>query len=126
MGLDDRKRLFNLVDDNRGQTLVRLVQQQHFDVAAQCACDGEHLLLPTRQSCTFLLFALAQTGEQLIDTLQRPADGRRDLCELEVFLNRKARNDAAVLWHKGQASGRGLIAFHLVQRFVVKPDFAFT
>jgi hypothetical protein len=58
----------------------------------------------------------------LIDPLDRPALGLCNLRQLQVLLNREARNDAAVLWHQADPVLSGLKALHLMQRLVVEPN----
>ncbi len=73
---------------------------------AKRAGDGQHLLFAARQRHAVLLAAFAQAGEQLVDPLQRPADRRGDLGELQVFLDRQAGDDPPVLGHQRDARDR--------------------
>ena len=49
---------------------------------------------------------------------------RRDLRQLQVFLDRQSLDDAPVFRHQADTVARRLVRFHLVQRLVIEPDFA--
>ncbi len=80
-------------------------------------------MLSTGKGYALLRAALAKAGKEVVKTLKRPANRRRDLRKLQVFFDRQAWNDAAIFGNQTQASNRSFIAFHVVKRLVIEPDF---
>src|SRR3954452_8142536 len=62
-GLDDAA---DLLHDDRGQPLGRLVEQQQFRAGAQDAADRQHLLLAARQFGALAAPPLAQIGKYFV------------------------------------------------------------
>ena len=67
--------------------------------------------------------AFPKPWEQIIDAVERPAQRRGDLGQLQVFFDRQPRDDTAILGHKGKASLADLMGAHGMQRLVIKPNF---
>ena len=72
-GLEPPDRRADLLDDDRGQPLGRLVQQQQAGAGAQDAADGQHLLLAAGELGALAPPPLPQVREQLEDRLERRA-----------------------------------------------------
>lgn len=65
--LDKTQGFFDLVDNNRGEPLIWLVQQQDLDLARQCAGDRQHLLFAARQGDALLFAAFLKAGKQIVN-----------------------------------------------------------
>ena len=66
------------LDNDRGQALERLVQQQQPRVQHQRPADCEHLLLSTGQLDTEVAFAFGEPRKKLVDAHRCPRPGTRD------------------------------------------------
>ena len=93
----------DLLDDDRGEPLGRLVEQEELRAGAQDAADGQHLLLAARQLGALARQPLAQVREQLEDLLERQPAGLHPRRQHQVLLDREAREDAALLRHVADA-----------------------
>src|SRR5262249_20264287 len=67
LGLEPPNRGADLLDDDRGQALRRLVEEKEARARAQDAGDGEHLLLAARQLGALAAQALLEIREELED-----------------------------------------------------------
>ena len=89
--LDRMQDAFDLVDDDRRQPLIGLVEQQQLEVAGQRAGDGQHLLLAARKRDALLLAPFGKARKALVDLLEAPAIAGRNLGEGDVLLDGQAR-----------------------------------
>src|SRR5580700_8777207 len=81
----------DLLHDDRGQTLGRLVQQQEPGAGAKDAADGQHLLLAARQLGALAPEPLRQVREQLEDRLAREPARPHHRRQQQVLLDAQAR-----------------------------------
>ena len=104
--------LEELLDDGGGESLERLVEQEHAHVARQRAGDRHHLLLAARQEVGRRIEALADAREIVEDALEIPAHAAPGLApeaaELEVLGDRHAGEQAAALRHVAETEARDL------------------
>src|SRR5690349_11960384 len=63
----------DLLDDDRGEPLGRLVEQQEPGAGAQDAADRQHLLLAAREFCSLALAPLVEVGKEAIDLVEAQA-----------------------------------------------------
>ena len=96
--------------DDRGQALHRLVEEQDARVGHQCPCNGQHLLLTTRQLIAHIRATFVQAREDLVDLRQVPWP--RPFHHGQVFLDRQRREHVALLRHPAQPRARALIGRH--------------
>src|SRR5215469_17524814 len=76
-----------VLDDDRRQTLQRLVEQQDLGPADQRPRDSQHLLFAAAQPVAGRPAALREQGEQRKDAVWRPTSGqRRDLLRTSTAL----------------------------------------
>src|SRR5262245_61122186 len=109
-----RKGFQQTFDDDRRETLERLVHEEQRGVAHQGTADGEHLLLAARDLVAHVAAPLRDAGEKVVDALQAPRAGSRGHCQ--VFLHRERREDLALLWHVTDAEPRALVGRQLLDR----------
>src|SRR6266511_5390482 len=89
--------LADLLDDDRGQSLGRLVEQEKPRAGAQDAADRQHLLLAARELGALARQALFEIGEELEDAVELEAAGADLGREQKVFFHAEARENAAFL-----------------------------
>ena len=83
------------------ETLRRLVHDQDLRVRNQRPADREHLLLATRELCTAVSLALAESRKEVVDALTRPLAapvGRRSSRrDAQVLVDGERREEATAL-----------------------------
>src|SRR5205823_5647328 len=117
---DAAERSQQFLDDDRGQPLGRLVQQQHFWIERQRAADRQHLLLAARELVAEMVAALFQPRKHLVDCFHgpRPRLGDRG----HVLFHRQRAEDIALLRHPADAGPRPLVRPHLGDILTTKAD----
>src|SRR5919106_2423592 len=105
LALETRDLFLEVVDNERGQALGGLVEQEQLGVAHQGAGDRQHLLFPTGEKAAPARRDPAQRGEEIEDALDRPWAARlaRDV---EVLPHRQVGEDPAVFGHEADAGPR--------------------
>ena len=93
----------DLLDDDRRQTLGRLVEQQQGRAGAQHPADRQHLLLAAGELGALAAAALPQVREDRIDLVDRHAARQYHRREQQVFLDVEAGEDAALFRTIGDA-----------------------
>src|SRR3546814_10314280 len=99
-----RDRPADLLDDDRGEALGRLVEQQQPGAGAQDAADRQHLLLAAGELGALAGAALLQVREQLVNLLDREAALAHPRREHQVLLDRETGEDTALLRAVGDAA----------------------
>src|SRR5271167_105836 len=102
-GADDRADLLN---DDRGKALGRLVEQQQGGAGPQDPADRQHLLLAAGQLGALAAPPLLEVGKDRVDFSYRHAAGRHHWRQQQVLLDIKAGKDAALLRAIGDAEPR--------------------
>src|SRR6266446_9193858 len=108
---DGAERSQQFLDDDRGQPLGRLVQQQHFWIERQRAADRQHLLLAAGEQVAEMVAALFQPRKHLVDLFHGPSAGLRH--RGHVLFHRQRAEDIALLRHPADARPRPLVRPHL-------------
>jgi hypothetical protein len=110
VGLEPRDLLLQVLHDQWGQALRRLVQQEELGVAHEGAGDGEHLLLAPGEEAALASHQLAQLGEQLADPVDRPASvAAAPRRHVQVLPHRELREDSPVLRDEPDPGARDLV-----------------
>src|SRR5438034_93140 len=107
---DAAERSQQFLDDDRGQPLGRLVQQQHFWIERQRAADRQHLLLAAGELVAEMVAALFQPRKHLVDFFHGPSAGLRH--RGHVLFHRQRAKDIALLRHPADAGPRPLVRPH--------------
>src|SRR6266849_7107927 len=101
--------LADLLDDDRRETLGRLVEQQEPGAGAQDAGDRQHLLLAAGELGALAAQALLEVGKQGENAVElepaRPHLGRQE----QVLLDVEAGENAALLRAEGDAGAGDLV-----------------
>ncbi len=63
--LDLGEDLFDLLDDDRGETLIGFIEEQELQVAGEGAGDGKHLLFAAREGDAFLAAAFGEEARMV-------------------------------------------------------------
>src|SRR6266403_2401850 len=108
---DGAERSQQFLDDDRGESLGRLVQQQHFWVERQRPADRQHLLLAAGELVAEMVAALSQPWKHPIDLFHGPSAGLRH--RGHVLFHRQRAKDIALLRHPADARPRPLVRPHL-------------
>src|SRR5262249_52914599 len=87
----------DLLDDDRGEPLGRLVEQEEACAGAQDAADRQHLLLAAGELGALAREPLLEVGKELEDALERQPALAHPRRQQEIFLDAEAREDAALL-----------------------------
>ena len=107
LALEPRDLLAEVVHDEGGEPLRRLVEQQQLGVAHQRAGDGEHLLLAAGEVAALTGRQLPQLREEVIDPFHRPARcGHAAAGHVEVLPHGEVGEDAPVLRDEADAGAR--------------------
>ncbi len=77
----------DLLDDDRGQPLGRLVEQQQPGAGAQDAADRQHLLLAARELGALAAPALQEVGEDRVDLVDAHAARLHHRRQQQVLLD---------------------------------------
>ena len=93
-----------LVDDDRRQTLHRLVEQQQRRIGHQRARDRQHLLLAAGELIAEIAPPFGKPRKQIVHCRQIPSPGARR--DGEVLLHRQRRKNLALLRHPADAGKR--------------------
>ncbi len=99
----------DLLHDDRGQTLGRLVQQQELGAGPEDAADGEHLLLAAGQLGALAFAPLGEVGEDGVDLVDAHAARLHHRRQQQILLDREAGEDAALLRAPGDAAPRDVV-----------------
>src|SRR5580700_8158265 len=91
--------LGQLTDDQRSQTLARLVKKQHLGIADERPGDSQHLLLAAGQLRALVRSALSQRREQPEQSRDRPDSCRPALGDANVLEDAEVRKNLPTLWH---------------------------
>ena len=79
----------DLLDDDRGQSFGRLVEQKKPRAGAQDAADRQHLLLAAGELGALAREPFAQVREQLENAVERQAAGPHLRRQQQIFLRRR-------------------------------------
>jgi len=104
------KRLEQFLDNNRGQPLGRLVQQQYPRIERQRAADREHLLLAAGQLIAEIVATFLEPRKHFVNLADRPRSRLRH--RGHVFFHRQRTEDVALLRHPADARARPLVRPH--------------
>src|SRR5712692_4776077 len=96
------------LDDDGGQPLRRLVEEEDARTAHERARDGEHLLLPAREASPSPRRHPPEGGEMLIDTIDAPPT-RPPGTDQEILLHAEIAEDAPVFRHPAHAQSGDLV-----------------
>jgi hypothetical protein len=99
----------HLLNEERGEALGRLVEEEQARAHAEDAGDGEHLLLAAGELRAALAAAVFEAWEHGVDTVEAPrlrADGRG---EEEVLFDGEASVDATVVRNVAEATAGALV-----------------
>src|SRR6266568_2139627 len=125
-GLERADGLADLLDDDRRETLGRLVEQQQPRAGAQDAGDRQHLLLAAGELGALAAQALLEIGKQREDRL----DGKSARLDLrrqqQILLHIEARENAALLRAKRDPGAGDLVRGAADQLAVLEPHRALT
>src|SRR6266849_815579 len=99
-----------LLDDDRGEPLGRLIEQQHFWIEGQRAPDRQHLLLAAGELVAEMGAALFQPRKHLVDFFNGPRARLRH--RGHVLFHRQRAKDIALLRHPADAGPRPLVRPH--------------
>ena len=108
---DGAERPEQFLDNDRGQPLGRLVQQQHPRIERERATDRQHLLLAAGELIAEIVAALFQPRKHLVDLCHRPWSRLRH--RGHVFFDRQRAEDIALLRHPADPCPRPLVRPHL-------------
>src|SRR6266571_2417402 len=89
--------LADLLDDDRGEALGRLVEQEEPRAGPQDAADRQHLLLAAGELGALAAQALLDVREQVVDALEREPARPHLRRQQQVLLDIEAREDPALL-----------------------------
>src|SRR6516165_9882960 len=104
---DATQRQQQLLDQDRGESLKRLVEQDDARIENQGAPHREHLLLAARELVAEIAAALLKPRKQLVDARRGPGAGPRH--GGEILLDRERFEDVALLRHPADAGMGALI-----------------
>jgi len=111
LGREPADGLHHLLDDDRRQSLARLVDKQQAVVGHQRPGDGQHLLLPARQVSAGQLDQSLQVGKETKDELFLALQvALAPLGDAQVLLDAQVAKDGAVFGDKADAHGGNLEA----------------
>jgi len=105
LALEAEENALEFAHEQGRQTLRRLVEHEQVRVAGERARDGEHLLLPAREASSGLARPLAQDGEVVVNSAERPARTPADdaLGQPEILRHVQVREDLPSLRHIADA-----------------------
>src|SRR5215475_11203137 len=98
------------VNDDRGKTLGRLVEEKEPRAGAQDAADGEHLLLAAGKLCALARQAFLEIGKELENATEFEPAGPHLEWQQKIFLDVEARKNSAFLWTQRNAEPRDAVA----------------
>src|SRR5499427_3381077 len=102
--------LADLLDDDRGKTLGRLIEQKEPRARAQDAADGEHLLLAAGKLRALAREALLEIGKELENATEfEPARAHLG-GQHQIFFDIEARKDSPLLGAQRNAQPRNAVA----------------
>src|SRR4029077_9035432 len=107
--LEHSDRASDLLDDDRGQSFGRLVEQQQPRAGAQDAADRQHLLLAAGEFHALAREPVAPIWEQLEDAIEPEPAGADLPRQQEILLDVEAGEDAAFFRTEGDAAPGGNI-----------------
>src|SRR5207253_8445781 len=111
--VDRRDDLEYALDEDRGQTERRLVEEQELRPRYQCPSDRAHLLLAARHRPGLLVAPLLQAGEEVEDAVHVLTDAAAVLAlertHLEVLDHRHPREQAPPLRRLGDPALHDLV-----------------
>src|SRR5690606_2568502 len=93
--------LADLLNDDGGKALGRLIKQQQPGPCAQDAANRQHLLLATGKLCALAAQSLADVREQLEDARPIKAARPHPRRQFNILIDIEAREDARLLDRKG-------------------------
>src|SRR6202034_2365916 len=93
-------------DDDRGQSLERLVKQDYLGITDQRSRDRQHLLLAAGKIGAAAVAALLESGEHPVDALKRPFVLGGQSREDDILFNTKAAENTPILVHELHAKAR--------------------
>src|SRR5215467_3074181 len=100
----------DLLDDDRGEPLGRLVEQQEPRAGAQDTADRQHLLFATRQFRALARAeALLEVGKQREDAVEAEAPGLDHRWQQQVLLDAERGEDAALFRTERDAGAPDLV-----------------
>src|SRR5215471_9934441 len=102
--------LADLLDDDRGKTLGRLVEEKKPRTRAQDAPNGEHLLLAARKLRALARQAFSEIGEQLEDAIEFEPAGPHLGWQQKIFFDVEAGKNSTLLRTKRNAKPRDPVA----------------
>src|SRR5262249_3517046 len=102
--------LADLLDDDRGKTLGRLVEEKEPRARAQDATDGEHLLLAAGKFCALARQAFLEIGKELENATEFEPAGPHLGWQQKIFLDVEAGKNSAFLRTERNAEPRDPVA----------------
>src|SRR5499427_3766338 len=102
--------LADLLDDDRGKTLGRLVEEEEPRTRAQDAPNGEHLLLAARKLRALARQAFSEIGKELENAIEFEPAGPHLGWQQKIFLDVEAGENSAFLRTQRNAEPRDSIA----------------
>jgi len=98
--------MHKVLDDDRGQSLERLVKQDDLGITDQRPRDRQHLLLAAGKIGAAAGAALLESGEHPVDALKRPFVLGGQSREDDILFNTKAAENTPILVHELHAKAR--------------------
>src|SRR6218665_3880531 len=95
------ERIDQPIDDDRGQSLEWLVEQDDLRISHQRTTNRQHLLLATSDLMAEVTLSLLQSREQFVHARKCPRTGRST--DLQVFFDRQGTENLALLRHETEA-----------------------
>src|SRR6516162_7304550 len=102
--------LADLLDDDRGKTLGRLIEEKEPRARAQDAADGEHLLLAAGKLRALAREALLEIGKELENATEFEPTGPHLGWQQKIFLDVEAGKNSAFLRTQRNAEPRDPVA----------------
>src|SRR5215470_2609334 len=102
--------LADLLDDDRGKTFGRLVEEKEPRAGAQDAADGEHLLLAARKLRALARQAFSEIGKQLENAIEFEPAGPHLGGQQKILLDVEAGKNPALLRTERNAEARDPVA----------------
>ncbi len=104
---DGPERQHQFLDDDRRETLGRLVEQKHLGIERQRPADGQHLLFAAGQFVAEIGLAFGQARKHFVNLVDSPRPRLR--YRGHVFLDGERFENVALLRHPADAFARALI-----------------
>src|SRR5262249_57277210 len=100
----------DLLDDDRGKPVGRMVEEKEPRAGAQDAADGEHLLLAAGKLCALARQAFLEIGKELENATEFEPAGPHLGWQQKIFLDVEAGENSAFLRTQRDAEPRDPVA----------------